>query len=161
MRTLADEAGFSVWRTGSGPSPRDVIEIFPSEAIWSLGLSGLYAGRTPEEVRSYKTKGSLNIVCTKEQALGPFAGFERLLEEPGSTRLPLEAWIWSIVEYACRIATVQGGNIVSKGKGFDDPIESGIAFLTGVSFVTGAYHEWGDGTDGTIVGPGRLLQSQA
>ena len=125
-----------------------------------MGLSGHYAGRTSEEVRSYKTKGSLTIGCAMEQALGPLAGFERLFEEQGSTRLPLRRWIESIAEYSCRIAIGRSGSMVRKGKGFDDPIESGIAFLTGVSFVTGAYHEWGDGTDGTIVGPGRLFRAQ-
>jgi len=156
LQTLADEADFSVWRTGSRASARDVIEIFPSEAIWSLGLSGYYTDRTSEEIRSCKSKGSLSIGCAMEQALGPLAGFERLFEERCSTRLPLRRWKDSIAEYACRIASVQGGSMVRKGKGFDDPIESGIAFLTGASFIVGAYHSWGDGTDGTIVGPGLL-----
>ena len=133
-----------------------MIEIFPSEAIWSLGLSGNFAGKDSEEVRSDKSKGSLNIGCAMEQALGPFAGFESLFVGHSSARLPLRRWIESIAEYSCRIASGQGGGMVRKGKGFDDPIESGIAFLTGVSFITGEYHEWGDGTDGTIVGPGRF-----
>ena len=84
LRTLADEAGFSVWRTRSGASHGDVIEIFPSEAIWSLGLSGLYAGRTSEEVRSYKTKGSFTVIgCAKEQAHRPLGRFREAVRGAG------------------------------------------------------------------------------
>ena len=45
---------------------------------------------------------------------------------------------------------------VDKGKGYDDPIESGIAFFTALLFIQGEHHVWGDGSDGTIVGPGRM-----
>jgi hypothetical protein len=45
---------------------------------------------------------------------------------------------------------------VSKGKGFDDPIESGIALLTSVAFLVDLFHVWGDGSDGTVVGPGQF-----
>jgi hypothetical protein len=159
LRTLETEADFSVWRTGSRASPRDVIEIFPSEAIWSLGLNGYFTDRTSEEVRCYKSKGSLSIGCAMEQAIGPLSGFERLFQERCITRLPVRRWIENIAEYSCRIASDPSGSTVRKGKGFDDPIESGIALLTGVLFLTGVYHEWGDGTDGTILGPGRF-QSQ-
>ena len=46
-----------------------------------------------------------------------------------------------------------------KGKGFDDPIDSGIAALTCVAYAIGRYHIFGDGSDGTIFGPGSLPQS--
>ena len=132
LRALADEAEFTVWRTGSRASFRDVIEIFPSEAIWSMGLSGHHTDRSSEEVRCYKSKGSLYVGCAMEQALLPLDGFERLFEGQRSARLPLRRWIESIAEYSCRIAIGKTGSMVRKGKGFDDPIESGIAFLTGV-----------------------------
>lgn len=37
-----------------------------------------------------------------------------------------------------------------------DAIEPGIAFLTALMFIRGEHHVWGDGSDGTIVGPGRM-----
>ena len=69
----------------------------------------------------------------------------------------MHRWSDQIADYACKIAAdKRNGGIVRKGKGFDDPIESGLAFLTAVIFVGGLSHTWGDGTDGTIVGPGLL-----
>jgi len=154
LRTLVQESEFSVWNSGSRASPRDIIEIFPSEAIWWLGLGGHYPDRTSAEVRSYKARGSLNLAGAMDQAQAPLSGFERLFQEQSSTRLPIRDWNRRIAEHACRIASIPGG-LVRKGKGFDDPIESGVAFLTAASFVAGAYHPWGNGSDGTIVGPGR------
>jgi hypothetical protein len=46
--------------------------------------------------------------------------------------------------------------IVKATKSHDDVIDSGIAFLTAVSCAVDHYYEWGDGTDGTSVGPGML-----
>jgi hypothetical protein len=57
----------------------------------------------------------------------------------------------------CTIADdTRNSGTARKGKEFDDPIESGLAFLTAFSFVGGFSHTWGDGSDGTIVGPGLL-----
>jgi hypothetical protein len=134
-----------------------VIEIFPSEAVWSLGLQRGFPSVKPSEVRSYKNKKPSRLVREEamEVALRPLMGF---VECFGSQiGLPLRRWSEQTAEYACSIAAdKKGGDAVRKGKGFDDPIESGMAFLTAVSFVGGLSHTWGDGSDGTIVGPGPL-----
>ena len=66
-------------------------------------------------------------------------------------------WIEQIARHAGTISTSRGRpSQVDKGKGYDDPIESGIAFLTALMFIQGEHHVWGDGSDGTIVGPGRM-----
>jgi hypothetical protein len=88
-------------------------------------------------------------------ALTPLLGF---VECFGSqVALPFRSWCEQVAEYACAIAAdTRNSGAVRKDKGFDDPIESGLAFLTAVSFVAGFSHTWGDGSDGTIVGPGLL-----
>jgi hypothetical protein len=92
-----------------------------------------------------------------DTAIRPLLGFVECIEQ--QVRLPVRRWSEQIAEYACRIATDEHNvEHVRKGKGFDDPIESGIAFLTAVSFVGGSFHTWGNGTDGTIVGPGSLRE---
>lgn len=157
LEKLKSECGFVCWGMDRSRHERQVIEIFPSEAIWSLGLQSGYPGVKPFEVRSYKNKKPSRLVreAALETALRPLLGF---VECFGSQiGLPLRRWGEQAAEYACAIAADKKDvGAVRKGKGFDDPIESGMAFLTAVSFVGGLSHTWGDGTDGTIVGPGRF-----
>lgn len=157
VEKLKTNCGMACWGMDRSSHERQVIEIFPSEAIWSLGLMGGFANLSPSDIRSYKTKkpSSLLREFAEKTALRPLLGFAECFEAQIS--LPLRRWSEQIADYACAIATdKRDGGTVRKGKGFDDPIESGIAFLTAVSFVGGVYHAWGDGTDGTIVGPGQL-----
>jgi hypothetical protein len=160
IEKLKSKSGIAPWGIDRSSHQRQVIEIFPSEAIWSLGLLGGYADQCPGEVRSYKNKkpSSLSREVAVETALRPLLGFAKCFERQLS--LPLRNWSEQIANYACDIAKdKKNSNVVRKGKGFDDPIESGIAFLTAVSFIGRAYHAWGNGSDGTIVGPG-CLQAQ-
>lgn len=157
LEKLKGKCGMACWGMDRTSHQRQVIEIFPSEAIWSLGLMGGYPNFCPSEVRSYKKKkpSSLPRDAALEVALRPLLGFAQCFES--QLFLPLSHWSEQIADYACAIAgDKKSSETVRKGKGFDDPIESGLAFLTAVSFVGGVYHVWGDGTDGTIIGPGRL-----
>ena len=140
---------------------RQIIEIFPSEAIWSLGIQGRYADAKASDVREYKTPSPCRISSkvAREQALVTLAGFTRLISSPLSNTFPIKRWTEQIADHACKISSQGNDGIVRKGKGFDDPIESGIAFLTCIAFLVGVFHAWGDGSDGIIVGPG-LLQDQ-
>jgi hypothetical protein len=160
MRCLLRQAemdGFSFWRTGCPVHDRQLIEIFPSEAIWSLGVQGRYPGRSSSEVRAYKRSEPKRVAKREawDQAMATLSGFTQLFDSPLASRLPVPRWAEQIADYACGVALDDGGT-VSKGKGFDDPIESGIALLTGIAFLVGSFHAWGDGSDGTIVGPGQL-----
>ena len=156
---LKSKCGFVCWGIDRKHHERQVIEIFPSEAIWSLGLLNGYPSLKPCDVRSYKNKKPNSLVreVALETALRPLLGF---VECFGSqVGLPLRRWCEQLADYACAIAAdKKKGDTVRKGKGFDDPIESGLAFLTAVSFVGGLSHTWGDGSDGTIVGPGLLQE---
>ncbi len=87
--------------------------------------------------------------------MATLSGFMQLLDSPLVSHLPASRWAEQIADYACGVALDDGGT-VSKKKGFDDPIESGIAQLTGIVFLGGNFHAWGDGSDGTVVGPGRF-----
>jgi hypothetical protein len=154
---LRKKCGLGCWGMNRTKHERQVIEIFPSEAIWSLGLLNGFAGRTPVEVRSYKNKQPSCVAreAALEAALRPLLGFVECFGSQVGLRL--RRWSKQIAEYACTVAAdKKKAGTVRKGKGFDDPIESGIAFLTAVSFVGGLAHTWGDGSDGTIVGPGLL-----
>jgi len=155
---LAQKDGFSFWRKGCPACERQLIEIFPSEAIWSLGIQGRYANASPSKVRAYKKPKPRRISRreAKEQAMVTLSGFKELFNLPFTSRLPVQRWIEQIADHACDVSLKRGDSIVSKGKGFDDPIESGIALLTGIAFLIGVYHAWGDGSDGTVVGPGRF-----
>jgi Protein of unknown function (DUF429) len=159
LEKLKTECGFVCWGMDRSSHERQVIEIFPSEAIWSLGLQGGFPETRPSDVRSYKKKEprSFGREEAMDTAIRPLLGFVECIEQ--QVRLPVRRWSEQIAEYACRIATDEHNvEHVRKGKGFDDPIESGIAFLTAVSFVGGSFHTWGNGTDGTIVGPGSLRE---
>jgi len=80
-------------------------------------------------------------ICTPLSVNRDFAMFR-----PGSRH---------VARHACTIsASRRQPGQVDKGKGYDDPIESGIAFLTALMFIRGEHHVWGDGSGGTIVGPG-------
>lgn len=160
MRCLLGQAemdGFSFWRKGCPAHDRQLIEIFPSEAIWSLGVQGRYPGRSSSEVRAYKRSEPKRVAKpeARDQAMATLSGFTQLFDSPLVSHLPAPRWAEQIADYACGVALDDGGT-VSKGKGFDDPIESGIALLTGIAFLVGNFHAWGDGSDGTVVGPGRI-----
>lgn len=151
------EAGIPTYRAGSGTPPRGVIEIFPSEAIWSLGLQAAYGPHDSRHVRAYKAEAprSLGPTDAFEIARRPLLGFRPPLRTAGLDAHVLDTWIDTIARAAVDRATTRTGD-VRKHKAFDDPIDSGIGFLTAVACALGAWHAWGDGTDGTIVGPGRL-----
>lgn len=138
--------------------PRGVVEVFPSEAIWALGLQGAYGALDSASVRSYKSKEPqvLDLHDAAVAARQPLVGFLRLLESAGVPDSVLGRWTDAIVEEAARIARDASAGRVLKRKCFDDPIDSGIAFLTAVAAAVGEYHTWGDGSDGLILGPGRL-----
>lgn len=95
--------------------------------------------------------------AAREAAIKPLLGFvDRFGPEVG---LPLLRSCEQVADYSCNIAAdKRNAEHVRKGKGFDDPVESGLAFLTAMTFVGGMSHAWGDGTDGTIVGPGPLRE---
>ena len=136
-----------------------IVEIFPSEAIWALGTLGHYPELTSKDVRAYKSKTDRIMSPDLAHEIGsrPLLGFSRMLERSNSVDAAVVAhWIDALTRNAVACAQSEDHALVHKGKGFDDPIDSGIAALTCVAYALGHHHLFGDGTDGAIVGPGRF-----
>ena len=159
---LKTELKFSILRLAQEKHSRHIIEIFPSEAIWALGILGCYAQQNSANVRAYKAK-TPKVVSRAEGLMlagSSLAGFLEILQRAGKPKPMLDGianWAKQIAEHCCEIASVPAdSDRIIKDKGFDDPLESGIAFLTAVCFTLDEYHVFGDGTDGAIVGPGKL-----
>lgn len=145
------------YRAGSTSSPRGLVEVFPSEAIWALGLSGAFGDLDSQAVRAYKARRPRRLVRVdaREIAKRPLMGFVPVLQRGGVPSTTISAWIERIAATSIELSTATSEQVL-KTKAFDDPIDSGIAFLTAVACAVGQFHEWGDETDGTIVGPCRL-----
>lgn len=158
LRKLSTDLEFTIFGEQRSPTSRQIIEIFPSEAIWSLGVLGHFGDANPADFRLYKQKGRLTVADAMQQASLPLNGFSSLLAPGhGIPSLPISAWIRQLATHACFPPPARGEvTHVRKGKAFDDPIDSGLAFLTAVSFALGCHHLHGAGTDGTIVGPGLM-----
>ncbi len=153
------ESGYEIVRNDKHQPMRGVIEIFPSEALWALGTLGHYPGLTSKKVRAYKSKK--DRVMSTEEALGiaarPLLGFSRMLVGCGRIDSSIvTSWISQLAGHAVTCSRHKETALVHKGKGFDDPIDSGIAALTCVAYALGHHHLFGDGTDGAIIGPGLL-----
>jgi hypothetical protein len=158
---LCTNSGFTLFRQGATQSANRLIEIFPSEAIWALGSQGHYGAVTSTQVRAYKAKQPrrLGHADALDCARRPLQGFVNLTRGARSVDLvsAIPNWVEQVAEHSCAIAaSSRESGQVDKGKGYDDPIESGLAFFTALVFTVGQYHVWGDGADGTIVGPGRF-----
>lgn len=146
--------------SGAAASPRGVVEIFPSEAIWALGHLGAYGELDSAAVRAYKAKQPKSLALEEARAVAcrPLEGFRLPLCAGGLPTETFEDWVDRIAAEAVELGRT--GSVVTKSKSFDDLIDSGIAFLTAVACALGQFHEWGNGTDGTFVGPGLLRASK-
>jgi len=155
---LLQAHGYEIVRSSTQNPDKGIIEIFPSQAIWALGILGHYAA-TSKDVRAYKSK--TDKVMKSDDAFQiaqrPLLGFCELLSQQGVLEPDLvREWMTTIAQNAVDCSPGRELGLVHKGKGFDDPIDSGIAALTCVAYSLGLFHIFGDGTDGTIIGPGKL-----
>jgi len=156
---LLQQRGYQIIRNAIQKPTRGIIEIFPSQAIWALGILGHYHGASSQMIRAYKSKTD-KIISTGvafEIARHPLEGFSEVLCGNGGIDASIVyGWTNALAENAVACSPGRKSGEVHKGKGFDDPIDSGIAALTSVAYAIDRYHIFGDGTDGTIVGPGKL-----
>lgn len=138
---------------------RILIECFPSEAIWSLGIRGHYGAFTAQQARAYKGQGA-GIPRPWPQMMDllfqNLVGFVSGIGVPG--RL-VTSWVADIARHLLRdpqLVDPQGVNM-SGGKLFDDAIDSANCLFTAVAFAVGTAHVWTgqNPADGHIVGPGR------
>ncbi|NJL29828.1 MAG: hypothetical protein HC897_19025 [Thermoanaerobaculia bacterium] len=159
-----EQLGFELYHGGRASDERQLIEVFPSEAIWALGLSGCYGTATSESVRLYKSRGwkELPADLAQAHAARPLLGFsalfaDQLPENPATAAVP--RWVERIAAHATFCALDTQRNVVRQNRRFDNLVDTGIAFLTAVAFAQGCAHTWGEGEDGAIVGPGALRGS--
>ena len=102
---------------------RQLLEIFPSEAIWALGCLGAYARETSTAVRAYKAKNPSSLVQAdaRTYALRPLRGFVHLLASSGAPRAHVDRandWIEQIARHASTISTSRcRPSQVDKGEG--------------------------------------------
>jgi len=158
LKQLQD-SGYEIIRHSDQKPNRGIIEIFPSQAIWALGTLGLYKDSTSKYVRAYKSK--VDKIMTAEMAFDiarrPLGGFTDVLcGEGGIDAKAVNHWVSTLADNAVNCSPGKNPGEVNKGKGFDDPIDSGIAALTSVAYAIDRFHMFGDGTDGCIVSPGIL-----
>jgi hypothetical protein len=153
---ITRDLGFSCW-DGSTPlnalPERTVIEIFPAEAIWALGVGGFFGRDAPDSIRLYKClEGShVTLEDASEWAARPLRGFIPLL---GGV-LDVAPVINTLVNWACEDATPERTLVLTKR--YDDLVDSGIAWLTALAFVHGVSHAFAAAdSDGHIVGPAKL-----
>ncbi len=154
------DMGFVLYRGAETKDERQLIEVFPSEAIWWLGAGGYYGQASSQEMRRYKARTwkSLAPDGAMVTARRPLSGLAALFhrEAPASaTHAVLAPWLERIAAHAVFCALHPRKETVVKNKRFDDVIDSGLAFGTALAFAEGLFHHWGDGDDGSIVGPGR------
>jgi hypothetical protein len=156
---VTTELGFSLW---DGRTPRErlpsrtLIETFPAEAIWALGVSGFFGPEAPDSIRLYKLLSGRHVTRrdAMEWAARPLRGFARLLEP----KIDLSPAIEDIVDWACADAKQDGGLLLTKR--YDDMVDSAIAWLTALAFARDEFHVLvAPDSDGHIVGPGRLPAS--
>lgn len=159
-----DALDFELYRGGDAEG-RQLIEVFPSEAIWALGVSGYYGSASSEEVRRYKARTWKELPSETAQAHArrPLLGFsalfsDQLTERPATAAVP--RWIEQIAAHATFCALDARRDVVRQNRRFDNLVDTGIAFLTAVAFAEGCSHVWGGGEDGTVVGPGMKMNRQ-
>jgi hypothetical protein len=156
VERITGDLGFTCW---DGQTPlnalpeRTLIEIFPAEAIWALGVGGFFNRDAPDSIRLYKCLEGSHV--TREDASAwasrPLNGFVPLLKGI----LDVAPAIETLVEWACEDATPDGTLVLTKR--YDDLVDSGIAWLTALSFLHGDSHVFvAPDSDGHIVGPSKL-----
>ena len=156
VETLSNQHGFEVWKRANEQSARLAIEVFPSEAIWSLKRLGGYAEhQNADLIRSYK---KLKGVALQEEevrhlvqgvlsSVGTLIGFEEGWE------MILESSLgWMLAD-----PTWNQNGLYRGGKLLDDVIDSLLCLAAAISYAKGESHVYANHThldDGHIIGPG-------
>lgn len=166
--------GFELYRTPDESLGRRVlIECFPGEALWALGVLGHFDGYRPGEAKEYKVERWADPRLWGEPAatgkrpwpdvLGwvyrGLYGFGAL----GVLGVPPEVFRGWMADLTRHVLTDDLIPVKTdplrrprRGKPLDDLVESMNCFLTAVSFARGRAHVWlgDDPQDGHIIGPG-------
>jgi len=149
---------FQPYIPGQRLGQRILVECFPSEAIWSLGIRGRYGNITPSQARAYKEGGGGWLPWPQALHLlhENLIGFIPAIGMDGQV---VAGWIGEISHRLLLDTELidQTGLQMRMCKLFDDAIDSANCMFTAVAFAKNAAHVWvGENPyDGHIVGPGR------
>ncbi len=156
---LTGELGFTYLTTfteGETLPPRVLLEVYPFEAIWALGVAGYYGGNEPDWVTTYK-KLERCIVSrgdAMEWARRPLRAFIPLLADV----IDVTAAIDTVAHWACESRTSDDSFKVTRR--YEVLVDAALVWLTALAFRHGKYHVFRDADeDGALIGPGTLLSS--
>lgn len=153
------------------PAHRVLLECFPSEALWALGIKGRFGTVSPGEAKEYKREKIRDPQIwnsPKTMELRPWPtvlswiyrglyGFGHR-DVLGVAEVVFTDWMADLTRHLFRDKLVMDADrrCASRGKQLDDVVESVNCFLTAVSFVRNCAHVWigEDPADGHIIGPG-------
>lgn len=139
--------GFLVGARGRPIANATIVEVFPSASIAMNGAAGGYGGAKSSEVRRYKSAGRVgDLREAKGLSRAPLLGFHYLL---GITATDVAD---AVEHVSCSSLSWKGGAARLR-KGFDDPVDGGIALLTAVCAALEIGMWFGDGVDGAILTP--------
>jgi hypothetical protein len=169
--------GFDLYtRPEDAPARHLLIECFPGEALWVLGVLGHFGKYRPGEAKEYKVERWADPrlwrrpAATEKRPWPEVLGWVyRGLYGFGSREVlgvaPEVFWGWmsDLTRHVLADPLVTGkpgaplrALRARRGKPLDDLVESMNCFLTAVSFARGHAHVWqgDDPYDGHIIGPG-------
>lgn len=156
-QALNDELGFHVYGIENSSS-RLLVECFPGEAFWSLGVLGHYADLTFDEVTAFKRSlpdsGWLAWPRIMNAVYCALSGFRPLINDKSM----FDRWLadLTVALLSDSMITAPDGNIARGGKALDDMVESVASFFIAVCLALDRAHIWegSDPNDGHIIGPG-------
>jgi hypothetical protein len=172
-----ERLGFQLYTTPAhAPGRRVLIECFPGEALWALGVLGHFGKYRPGEAKEYKVERWADPRLWGEPtAMGKrpwpdvMGWVYRGLYGFGSREVlgvapeVFSGWMADLTGHVLADPMVTGkpgaprrALRARRGKPLDDLVDSMNCFLTAVSFARGRAHVWlgNDPQDGHIIGPG-------
>lgn len=153
------ESGFEVFGLCEADHPRQLIECFPNEIVWSIGALGLDKLLRPDSFQQYKRLGKKNLPLGRELFHASWRlTVERTMELAELDGTVIKRWLHQFenwLEDSCCFDREH--RIGLTGKAFDDAVESVLSLIAAVAFVDGTshVHRGNDPEDGHIIGPGR------
>jgi hypothetical protein len=164
--------GFELYTTpADAPGRRVLIECFPGEALWALGVLGHFGDYRPGEAKEYKVERWADPRLWGQPAGKAWRPWPEVMgwvyrglygfgaaQVIGVSPEVFRDWMTDLTKHVLNddLITDAAGGRARRGKPLDDLVESMNCFLTAVSFAQGRAHVWlgDDPQDGHIIGPG-------
>jgi len=168
---LCSDLGFNLYECPNADVPnRLLIECFPGEAIWALGMRGHFGPISPGEAMEYKRPKIANPRAWRLPSDGAYRPWPTVIGWAwkglygfGASQVIETDMFNSWMVDLSRHFLGDDGRVLDnarrnarRGKSLDDLVDSVNCFLTAVAFVRNRAHVWigEDPADGHIIGPG-------